>query len=292
MNEELSDTNKVKKLTEYFEKHEDVVMAFLFGSRAGGQIRKKSDWDIGVYFKPIMEAVEWEEHGREYLAELEVWSDCVRILNTDAVDLIVLNRAPADISDRAIQGIPLVLKDYNLWRKFMLIISREAEDYRQFVHEYYMIAQRSASLSARDRSEFEKIIQFLDAELSRYDHFSKMTGGEYENDVVKRNDVERWIEKIITATIDIAKITLSSQKKPIPDTYRENLIRASLFFNLSEEFTRKFESWVKLRNVLAHEYLDIKWKKISNFIETSEPYFRSFLDSAKKFLENENGDKS
>ncbi|MDP3696742.1 MAG: DUF86 domain-containing protein [Candidatus Taylorbacteria bacterium] len=285
MKQEDSDADKVKKLTEYFKKRDDIVMAFLFGSRAGGQVRKKSDWDIGVYFQPVVEAIEWEERSREYPAELEVWNDCTRILNTDDVDLIVLNRAPADISDTAIQGIPLVLKDQNLWRRFMLIISREAEDYRQFVHEYYTIAQRSSSLSARDRSEFEKIVQFLDAELSRYDYFSKMTGGEYENDVVKRNDVERWVEKIVIATIDIAKFTLSSQKKPIPDTYRENLIRASLLFKLSEEFIIKFEGWVKLRNVLAHEYLDIKWKKISNFIQTSEPYFKSFIDAAKKFLE-------
>jgi len=54
---------------------------------------------------------------------------------------------------------------------------------------------------------------------------------------------------------------------------------------LSNDFIEKFEKWVKLRNVLAHEYLDIKWKRISVFIRESEPYFKLFVEAAKKFLE-------
>lgn len=40
-----------------------------------------------------------------------------------------------------------------------------------------------------------------------------------------------------------------------------------------------------LRNILAYEYLDIKCKKISDFIQTGEQYFKSFVEAAKKFLE-------
>lgn len=291
MRQEKSDAGKIKKLTEYFKNRNDVVMAFLFGSRSkgSGRIYQKSDWDIAVYFKPTTEAIEWEEHGREYPEEDQVWDDCFDILKTDDVDLIVLNRAPAHIADTAIRGIPLTVKDYNFWLKFALIISREAEDYRQFVHEFTAIYWRSTSLTVRDRIDFEKIIQFLDVELTRYGYFSKMTGGEYENDATKRNDVERWVEKIVTASIDIAKIALSSQKKLIPDTYRESLVHAALLFSFPEDFIEKFERWAKLRNILAHEYIDIKWKRISNFIQISEPYFRSFIAAAKKFLE-ENGE--
>jgi len=281
----MSDRDEaIKKLKEYFQKRDDVVMAFLFGSQANKRAHSGSDWDIAVYFKPEVERIEWEEHGREYLEEDKVWNDCIDILKTDNVDLIVLNRAPASIADTAIRSIPLVLKDERLWLRFMLIISREAEDYHQFVHEFYEIAQRSASLTAHDREDLEKTINFLEIELVRYEHFLKMTFTEYENDVTGRNDVERWIEKIVTASIDIAKIVLSSKKKLIPDTYRENMVRAALFFELDEKFVEKFEKWVKLRNILVHEYLDVKWKRISDFIQNSEPYFKSFIDASKKFL--------
>lgn len=133
----------IKKLTEYFKNRDDIIMAFLFGSRSNGRIHQGSDWDIAVYFKPLVERIEWEEHGREYPEEDQVWNDCINILKTDDVDFIVLNRAPANIADTAIRGIPLVIKDNNFWLRFVLIISREAEDYRRFVDEFYTIAQRS-----------------------------------------------------------------------------------------------------------------------------------------------------
>ena len=139
------DNIAINNLKEYFEKNEDVVMAFIFGSRAKENIRLGSDWDIAVYFNPQKRYLEWEEQDREYLTEDRMWSDCVEILKTDDVDLIVLNRIAASIAATAIQGIPLVIKDYDLWLKFMLIISQEAEDYREFVDDYYAISQRSTS---------------------------------------------------------------------------------------------------------------------------------------------------
>ena len=212
---------KLKQLTSYFENRDDIVMAFVFGSQAKGRAHSDSDWDIAVYFTPEVERVEWEEQGREYPEEDKVWGDCIDILKTDNVDLVVLNRAPATIADSAIRGTPLVIKDQRLWLRFMLTITGQAEDYRQFVHEFYEIAQRSQSLTLRDREDIEKTIYFLDVEFERYPYFRKMTGADYQNDVVKRNDVERWIEKIIIACIEVGKIALSSDKRLIPDTYRD-----------------------------------------------------------------------
>jgi predicted nucleotidyltransferase len=149
------DNIAINNLKEYFEKNEDVVMAFIFGSRAKENIRLSSDWDIAVYFTPQKGYIEWEEQDREYLTEDRLWSDCVEILKTDDVDLIVLNRIAASIAATAIQGVPLVIKDYGLWLKFMLIITQEAEDYRVFVDDYYAISQRSTSLTPQDRESLK-----------------------------------------------------------------------------------------------------------------------------------------
>ena len=137
---------KIQQLKAYFEKRDDVVMAFLFGSQAEKQAFISSDWDIAVYFKPERERIEWEEHGREYPEEDHVWSDCADILGTDKVDLIVLNRAPSTLAEAAIGGIPLVEKNRGLFLDFMLRVSRAAEDFRFFVNDYYQIYQRSRSL--------------------------------------------------------------------------------------------------------------------------------------------------
>ncbi|ODS34404.1 MAG: hypothetical protein SCARUB_00414 [Candidatus Scalindua rubra] len=76
----------------------------------------------------------------------------LKYLRPMTVDLIVLNRIAASIAATAIRGIPLVIKDYDLWLKFMLIITQEAEDYREFVDDYYAISQRSTSLAPQDRA--------------------------------------------------------------------------------------------------------------------------------------------
>jgi uncharacterized protein YutE (UPF0331/DUF86 family)/predicted nucleotidyltransferase len=281
---------KIKKLKEYFTKRDDVVMAFLFGSQAEGRAHSGSDWDVAVYFKPEAEHIEWEEHGREYPEEDHVWSYCSDILATDNVDLIVLNRAPSSIADTAIRGMPLVVKDSHIWLRFMLLITHEAEEYRKFVDEFYTIAERSRSLTKRDQEDLKKTIRFLEEELNRYAHFSTMTESVYEEDIVRRNDVERWIEKIIVSSVDISKIILSSKHTLIPDTYRNSVIRVARRFTMPDDFVEKFERWVKLRNVLAHEYLDIKWLRIKNFIDESKPYMEQYVESAKRFLEENSAD--
>ncbi len=282
---------KIKKLKDYFIKRDDVVMAYLFGSQAENRAHSGSDWDIAVYFTPITQSVEWEEQGRDYPEEDHVWSDCSDILQTDNVDLVVLNRAPVSMADTAIRGMPLVVKDSSLWLHFMLLVTHEAEEYRKFVREFYEISERSRSLTKREQEDLEKTIRFLEEELRRYEYFTPTTEYMYEEDVVRRNDVERWIEKIIVACVDVSKIVLSSKHTLIPDTYRSSVVRAAQKFNMPDDFSEKFERWVKLRNVLAHEYLDIKWLRIKNFIEESKPYMEQYVESAKRFLEENREEK-
>jgi predicted nucleotidyltransferase len=147
----MDDRNaKIANLKNYFARRNDVAMAFLFGSQAkeSGMTHAHSDWDIGVYFKPQGRELEYEDADREYPAEEVVTADIVNLLETDDVDIVVLNRAPAVIADAALRGETLSLKDHSLWLSFMLVVSRIAEDFRQFSHRYYEIAQRYARCQA------------------------------------------------------------------------------------------------------------------------------------------------
>lgn len=150
--------NKIENLKEYFEKREDIVMAFLFGSRAKGEesFRENSDWDIAVYFKSPTDKIEIEQE-RDYPQEQQILGDCVDILKTDNVDFITLNRASATIADAAIRGTSLVIKDRALWLKFMLRVTSQAIDFRQFVKNYAEIYWRSASLVPEDAVALDKI---------------------------------------------------------------------------------------------------------------------------------------
>lgn len=282
---EVGNENAIKKLQDYFKKRDDIVMAFLFGSHAAKRAHSGSDWDIAVYFRPEVERVEWEEQGREYPEEDRVWSDCMDILKTDNIDVVVLNRAPATIADAAIRGRSLVVKDHGLWLEFMLTITGIADDFREFARDYHEMYMRSASLIAQDADRLRRSIEFIESQMTLYGIFASMSQEEYEKDLVKRGAVERWIENIINAVAEISKIILSSSKKPSPYGYADTVRTAALYLDLKEDFWETFLRWIKLHNILAHEYLDIKWKKIHGFIAESESCVTLFVDAAKKFLE-------
>lgn len=276
---------KIQKLKDYFEKREDIVMAFLFGSQAEGRAHEGSDWDVAVYFKPEVARVEWEEQGREYPSEDRVWSDCADMLETDRLDLIVLNRAPATIADAAIHGEPLIIKDRGMFLDFMLIITGAAEDFRQFVDDYYAISQRSHSLTPRDRESLERSVDFLEQQMTLYPVYKEFSEDDYINNLRARNEIERWVENMVNPIIEISKIILASEKRIIPYVYRESVKQAIGKLELPETYVEKFDHWVKIRNEFAHEYLDLKWQKISTFVKESEPYITHFLQSTKQFLE-------
>lgn len=281
----MSDDPKIQALKEYFAERDDVIMAFLFGSRASGKVHTGSDWDIAVYFTPQTDEFEFEYINREYPEEHRIWADLTTMLETDNVDLVILNRAPSSIADTAIRGEVLVMKDRALWLRFMLLISKLAEEYRVFAHEYHEIVQRSRSLLPQDRERLERLIDFFEEQAALYPVYRTFSQKEYEENPRQRNEIERWLENIVNILIDISKITLGSKKMLIPRTYHEIVGGAIRAFSLSNEFVELFEQWVRIRNEFAHEYLDIKWKKLFAFAHTSEPPIRAFIDAAKKFLE-------
>ena len=276
---------KISELEKYFLEQAEVSAAFLFGSQAKKRAGKISDWDIAVYFRPHPQGeVEWEETEKSYPQADKIWNDLVDILETEQIDLITLNRAPSNIAAAVVsEGIPLVIKDKGAFWDFVFLTMRQAEDYTEFVDSYFEISQRSASLNPRDREKLKKVVDFLQSELAFYDYFSAFSFTDYQ-DGHKRRDIERWAENMVNSAIDIGEIILASEKKKIPDYYKDVFVQLGLLKEFKGMDVDKFTGWVKLRNILAHEYLDIKWQRISGFIKDSLVHFKSFLESAKKFI--------
>lgn len=153
---------EIEKLKEYFQKEEDVILAFIFGSRAKKMERPFSDWDIAVYFKPYL----WgeTETRNEYPQEEKIWREIERILKSE-VDFLVLNRArPSLVFSILNSGLPLVIKDRKLYLKLLIKTHYEAVDYWKFAKEFYEISERSKFLSEEDKSVLIEHLKFLEAE--------------------------------------------------------------------------------------------------------------------------------
>ncbi|MFH1826190.1 MAG: nucleotidyltransferase domain-containing protein [bacterium] len=123
------DTIKTK-LIKYFSSHQQVKMAFLYGSYAKGRQLPGSDIDIAVYLT--------EGYSKDDIDS--VWDELIALLKKD-VELLVLNDANEAIAWAAIRGIPLAVKDQKLYLNFMLAVSSAAMDLQQDLEEIWQRKQ-------------------------------------------------------------------------------------------------------------------------------------------------------
>ena len=271
-------------LKRWFEARDDVVMAFLFGSQASGKPTLESDVDVAVYFRPEEGRLEWEEQ-RTWPGEEPVWRAVEEITGLET-DLVVLNRAAATIAFAVLSdGIPLVIKDPSLYQRFYLRISAEAEDFRDFARDFWEIKQRSRSLGPIDRDRLVRILDFLEAELADIGDFTGLDPKRYALDAPYRRNVERWAENMINAAIDIAKILLSAGGQRIPQTYRQALENLALLDGFNGETAAGLARFARMRNLPAHEYLDLRHRQLAAFVQETGPLFRGLLDYTRARLE-------
>ena len=270
-----------KKLKDYFEKRDDVVMAFLFGSFAKGQEIYDSDVDVAVYFKPKTKAIEWEEDNF-YLEEDKIWRELENVLKRD-VDLLILNRAPSRLASKILRaGIPIIIKDRSVYWRFFLLIGSVARDFQEFIRDYRRIRERSKSINKEDKERLGSLLDFLEDEMQSYEEFKDFTQLIYQSDRTQKRSVERWVENVVLSSVDMAEIVLASQKVRAPDKYREILKSLSFLNGFDKEIADKLGEFARLRNIITHEYLDIRWRQIQEFIKTSKPFYEYLIEFIKK----------
>ena len=111
------------------------------------------------------------------------------------------------------------------------------------------------------------IVGFIGDELKDLQNYNKIDYNIYLSDKNTRRLVERIIENIANAIIDIMKITISDKEVEMPDSYAGIMEKGGQLFNLKQDEILNLLQIAKLRNILAHEYLNLKWEKIKKFLD-------------------------
>lgn len=117
-------------------------------------------------------------------------------------------------------------------------------------------------LPPEDRERLIRYTDFMKSELSDFQKFSRTDWKTYTEDRDLRRNIERWIENIVNCSIDIAKVILAYEDKRIPTSYKEILKEVGATHHFDEAFGDDISQWAVLRNILAHEYLDLRWTTI------------------------------
>ena len=106
-------------LNERLTRFDEVLFAFLFGSRAGGRPRVESDWDIGVYVSGALSAEQRFDLRRRLSTELQ---------DLGSVDVVLLNDAPPLLAQRALQGERIFIRDRFAYVRFFVRTAALAGD--------------------------------------------------------------------------------------------------------------------------------------------------------------------
>lgn len=247
------------------EQFEELCFGLLFGSAATGRLRADSDVDVAVYLDSGGRLEVEEERDFEGEADLQIALE--RGLDRN-VELLLLNRAPATVCAAAVlQGKTVLLRDPALFRRYTLAVTDAAAQFLQTEKDFRTIRSRSGSLSEIDRARLERILDFLAEELEDRSKFREVDLHTYQSDRDLRRNLDRWVETIINAAIDIGKIVLASEHRQVPQTYGQILAELELLPPFSE-LSGRLRKLAPLRNILAHEYLDLRFGRVKAFVET------------------------
>ena len=141
-------------------------------------------------------------------------------------------------------------------------------------------------MNQTDKSKLIPNIDYIEKELSFLSEYEKEVDWKiYQSQRAKRLEIERWVECLINATLDISKMIITIRGEAIPETSSDILFRIGSYTYDEEKKAESFSELAKIRNTLAHRYLDIRWRDIKRFLEIGHELYPSFLSFVKKQIE-------
>lgn len=118
-------------LAQYFVPLDEVVLAYLFGSHARGQVWAHSDLDVAV----LLQGHPDNDHCFDI--RLEVTGGLMDILHTNDVDVLILNQAPPALRYAVLRdGVLLFCRDHQAMIKFRVRALNEYLDFKPVLRRH------------------------------------------------------------------------------------------------------------------------------------------------------------
>lgn len=119
-------------------------------------------------------------------------------------------------------------------------------------------------------------VQFIAREMTEFDRdYSHKKWEDYNRDTKLQKLMERTVENILTALIEVAGTVLAKEGLSA-ENYSEVMEEAGKFFKLNKSECMSLSKLASQRNRIAHRYLDLKWQVIVVY-KQSVPLIRKFL---------------
>lgn len=236
-----------ERLKEVLEENENVLLAYLFGSRISGGASPTSDFDLAVLLKDNSLA----EIGKVLFSASEALG-----VNEDAIDILDLSRAPLRLKAKVLaKGIRLVDRGYE-----QTIIREVNRDYPEMALQ--IRKELRWWVNNPEGIDIELIKDLLDYLAQVHGHIKSFLSKRGVEEL--SSNAEAWyalkgmVQDAIQTIIDICAHIVSAKQLGIVSAYREyakKLVESGL---MNSTLGESIGTIIVLRNRLIHRYLTVK----------------------------------
>ncbi len=127
-------------LKEYFQKHSEIEVAYIFGSVTQGRASSLSDIDLAV----ITDSQQIKEETYRYGYKAAILTDLIKLLKTNDVDLVILNEVNTLLKHRVLYfGRLIYSKNERKRIAFQTDTINKYNDYKQLINPHLVTGGRS-----------------------------------------------------------------------------------------------------------------------------------------------------
>ncbi len=124
------------------------------------------------------------------------------------------------------------------------------------------------------KGRINDLLQFIVTEIKEFEEdYALKSWKDYKEDRKLQKLMDRTVENILTALIEICGVLLTRQEVAL-DSYAQVLGECAKKLNFSEEEQEILAKIAIQRNRLAHRYLNFRWQSINMFIKNKELIIR------------------
>lgn len=130
-NRQINSANLLSRLKKLFQDDEDIVIAYLFGSYASGKVGPLSDIDLALLLNHSASPSTYSDKVLHYVSKIS------KILDSDKLDLVILNRAPLGLQYEIVKkGRIIYCRDEEEKINYRIKIQNLYLDFKPFEDEY------------------------------------------------------------------------------------------------------------------------------------------------------------
>lgn len=259
----------IARLRQALQEEENVLLAYLFGSRVRGRPSPISDYDLAVLLK--------DSDLHAFAKVLSAVSEALGV-NEDKVDILDLARAPIHLKAKVLtEGVKIIDRGYEDALRLEVNIK-----YPEATYQTGILLKKW--LNDPDGLDLRLIKDRLDY-LSQLNDSLKTFFERHKPEDVS-TDFEAWhalksmIQDSVQAIIDVCAHIFSSKNLGVAESYRQYVENLAEHKHMDEDLAEKLKLAIAIRNRLIHRYLSVKpqelWDSATKLSEDIIPKFKEW----------------